>query len=502
MQRLEGFSIVFGAELNRSDTDRLHALHRALRDNLILGVTDLYAGYVNPYVEYEAVQTAWITVCEWVRTHLPAALDAQHQARLPVTLPVRYDGETLVDVAARTGMGEREGIRLHTQPDYYVYAVGFLPGFPFLGEVEALRLPRRDTPRLQVPFNAVAIANAQSCVYVLPSPGTALTTIYAPGRDAPFPLSPGDTVRFVEAQEDTPDPLAVCPLWPGVPAHPALRAEKPGRLDLLGRFVQAHHGMARSGPLDECAPALADHIVGNPPITLLLELTLLGPPLTALHEVVLVAVGHGMTRQVAGRAVPAQSPFVLRAGKTLGFTPTGEGARSYLAVAGGLETRPFLGSSSVGPPLMVGDVLGLDRQPVLAAAPTGRAAPDPRRADLEPPARPAGDLPGAWGRCPAPPPIRVREGDRMGIRLEEPDVPGGQVIGEATLHGAVQVTPAGQRIRTLEAASVGITSLPSFTQKTCPGLPSCGPINWFVFDPICLARLRVGRAAGSCLHQV
>ncbi|MFD1734377.1 hypothetical protein ACFSC4_28645 [Deinococcus malanensis] len=57
------------------------------------------------------------------------------------------------------------------------------------------------------------------------------------------------------------------PLWPDVPARPALRVEKPGLLDLLvdeGRFLQAHHGMARSGPLDERAAALANHVAGNP----------------------------------------------------------------------------------------------------------------------------------------------------------------------------------------------------------------------------------------------
>ncbi|UBV44522.1 urea amidolyase family protein (plasmid) [Deinococcus taeanensis] len=463
MRRLEGFYVAFGTELNRADNLCLHALHRALRGDLLPGVTDLYPGYVNLYVEYDAVQTDRATVSEWVRKHLPAARGAMPEARPPVTIPVRYDGEDLADVASRTGMSEREVIRLHTGPDYHVYAVGFTPGFPFLGEVPgALRLPRRDTPRLKVPFNAVAVANAQSCVYVLPSPGgwhllgTALTTIYDPNRTAPFLLSPGDTVRFAEATGDAPELPGIRPLWPDVPARPALRVEKAGLLDLLvdeGRFLQAHHGMARSGPLDERAAALANHVAGNPPGTPLLELTLLGPTLTALQDVVLAAVGYGMTGQVAGRPVPAQAPFVVRAGDTLRFTPTGEGARCYLAVAGGLDTRPFLGSSSVdrtgrvGRPLRAGDVLGLGRAPVRAPGATAPLPQLPAEVTLR-------LLPGpqatyealvALGRAP----FRVREGDRMGIRLEGPAVPGGQVVSEATPHGAVQVTPAGQAIMLL-----------------------------------------------------
>lgn len=460
MRRLEGFYVGFGTELNRGDNLRLHALHRALRGDLLGGVTDLYPGYVNLYVEYDAGQTDRTTVCQWVRGHLAAAQDMPLPAGRPVELPVRYDGEDLGEVARRTGLSEREVIHLHTQPDYHVYAVGFTPGFPFLGEVpEALRLPRRDTPRMKVPFNAVAVANAQSCVYVLPSPGgwhvlgTALTTVYDPNREAPFLLSPGDTIRFVEDDGAAPDPPAVRSLWPAAPARPALRVEKPGLLDLLvdaGRFLQAHHGMARSGPLDERAAALANHLVGNLPGTSLLELTLLGPTLTALQEVVLAVVGHGMTGQVAGRAVPADSPFVLAAGETLRFTPTGEGARSYLAVAGGLETLPFLGSSSVdrtgrvGRPLQAGDVLGLGGE-------VGRAAGHARPLPALPTHLTLRLLPGPQATYEAlvalgSAPFRVREGDRMGIRLDGPSVPGGQVVSEATPHGAVQVTPAGQPI--------------------------------------------------------
>ena len=460
MRRLEGFYVAFSADLNRADNRRLHALHRMLRAELIAGVTDLYPGYINLYVEYDALQTDRAAVCAWVRRHLTAGLDAPQPVGRPVTLPVRYDGEDLADVASRTGMGERDVIRLHTRPDYHVYAVGFTPGFPFLGEVpEALRLPRRDTPRLKVPFNAVAVANAQSCVYVLPSPGgwhllgTALTTIYDPNRDTPFLLSPGETVRFIEDQGPLPMLPAIRPLWPEAPARPALRVEKPGMLDLVvdaGRFLQGHHGMARSGPLDERAATLANHLVGNPEGTPLIELTLLGPTLTALQDVVLAAVGYGMTARAGGRPVSATAPFLLGAGETLRFTPTGDGVRTYLAIAGGLETLPFLGSSSVdrtgrvGRPLQAGDVLGLGGKLKVPLRPTAPLPHLPAEMTLRVLPGPQATLEALVALGSAP--FRVREGDRMGIRLDGPAVPGGQVVSEATPHGAVQVTPAGQPI--------------------------------------------------------
>jgi allophanate hydrolase subunit 2 len=136
----------------------------------------------------------------------------------------------------------------------------------------------------------------------------------------------------------------------------------------------------------------------------------------------------------------------------LSFAPTSTGVRAYLAVAGGVETRPFLGSSSVdrtgliGRPLARGDVLGLGGP---GAAP---APPAPERGGG------AGGgvvtlrlLPGPQAsvealRALADGVFTVGAQDRMGLRLSGPPVPGGQVISEATPHGAVQVTPAGQPI--------------------------------------------------------
>ena len=209
-------------------------------------------------------------------------------------------------------------IAAHSGVDYHVYALGFTPGFPFMGEVPPeLRLPRRDTPRAQVPFNAVAVANAQSCVYVLPSPGgwnllgTALTTIYDPHRAEPFLLAPGDTVRFVPAEGEAPSLPAARELWPALPQTPALEVIKPGLLDLLvddGRFLQAHVGMARSGPLDIPAAQQATVYAGNPPGTPLLEFTLLGPTLRALRDLTLGFAGQGMTPRIDGQPVLGRPP--------------------------------------------------------------------------------------------------------------------------------------------------------------------------------------------------
>ncbi|GGR33901.1 5-oxoprolinase subunit PxpB [Deinococcus ruber] len=450
-----GLYVQFADQIDRERNGHLHALHRVLMNDLLPGVNDLYPGYVNLYVDFDARQVQVSEVRAWVTRHLEALRPESVDGRL-LELPVRYDGPDLPDVAERTGLSEAEVVRLHSATEYHVYAVGFTPGFPFLGDVTSeLRLPRRSTPRPLVPFNSVAVAGAQSCVYTLPSPGgwnllgTLLTTVYDPNRAEPFLVSPGDRVRFVPQTGQTPPLPEIRELWPAVPRFPALQVEVPGLLDLVqgdGRFQQAHVGLARSGPFDERSARFANALVGNPPGTPLLELTLKGPVLTALRDVVVGVAGFGMVPV----GYPVQRSFLLRTGETLRFRSTPVGARAYLAVTGGLETLPVLGSSStdllgrVGRPLRAGDVLGLAE---LGKARPGFASPlltlpEETVLRLLPGPQATVEALAALGSAP----FRITGNDRMGLRLGGPPVPGGQTVSEGTPAGAVQVTPDGDPI--------------------------------------------------------
>lgn len=458
VRRHGGLYLQFSETLDLAQNVRLHALHRLLTRNLLPGVTDLSPGYVNLFVDFDLNVTSARQVTDWAAGHLRTvdAGGATGTAGRLIEVPVRYDGPDLPDVAARTGLNEAEVVRLHSATDYHVYAVGFTPGFPFLGEVtNELRLPRRSTPRPLVPFNSVAVAGAQSCVYALPSPGgwnllgTALKVIYDPNREEPFLVAPGDRVRFVPGGGETPPLPAVRQLWPTEPQWPVLRVEAPGLLDLVqgdGRFQQAHFGLARSGPLDERSARFANALVGNAPGTPLLELTLRGPVLTALRDVVVAVAGFGMVPVEH----PGQQSFRLRAGETLRFSSTQTGARVYLAASGGLDTLPVLGSRStdllgrIGRPLRAGDVLGLAG---VSKARPGFSSPlltVPQEAVLRllPGPQASREALEALGRAP----FRITGNDRMGLRLSGPSVPGGQVISEGTPAGAVQVTPDGNPI--------------------------------------------------------
>ncbi len=126
-------------------------------------------------------------------------------------IPVAYGGPggpDLEDVALLTGLSPDELMRMHTEQLYYVYMLGFLPGFAYLGGLpDRLRLPRRSTPRARVPVGSLAIGSDMTAIYPLESPGGWHLIGYTPvllwdmaRREEPL-LKPGDLVRFKAVSE-------------------------------------------------------------------------------------------------------------------------------------------------------------------------------------------------------------------------------------------------------------------------------------------------------------
>ena len=125
------------------------------------------------------------------------------EARL-VTIPVRYDGPDLDDVARHTGLTVAEVTAAHEASHWEVAFCGFVPGFAYLvGGDPRLEVPRRSTPRTVVPAGAVALAGRYSGIYPRPSPGgwqligRTSAVLFDPHRESPALLRPGDRVRFV-----------------------------------------------------------------------------------------------------------------------------------------------------------------------------------------------------------------------------------------------------------------------------------------------------------------
>lgn len=123
-----------------------------------------------------------------------------------VLIDVHYDGADLAEVARHTGLSEREVIACHTRSPWRVAFGGFAPGFAYLvTDHERLAVPRRESPRTEVPAGSVALAGAFAGVYPRSSPGgwqligRTDADLWNVEREHPALLEPGTVVAFREA---------------------------------------------------------------------------------------------------------------------------------------------------------------------------------------------------------------------------------------------------------------------------------------------------------------
>ncbi|MCS7270924.1 MAG: 5-oxoprolinase subunit PxpB [Gemmataceae bacterium] len=168
---------------------------------------DVVVAYVTVGVFYQADKVSYEQVCAYLQgLPLPEVSRPAGLSGRLWSIPVCYEEPFATDlqqVAIHTGLAPAELIRLHYSVIYTVYAIGFVPGFPYLGYLPAglSGVPRLPSPRREVPPGSVGIAGRQTGIYPLARPGgwhligrTPLTIVDV--EQAFFPLKVGDRVRF------------------------------------------------------------------------------------------------------------------------------------------------------------------------------------------------------------------------------------------------------------------------------------------------------------------
>ena len=307
-----------------------------------------------------------------------------------VQIPVRYDGEDLAEVAQILGITAEEVVRRHTGSEWSVAFTGFAPGFAYLsGGDPVFNVPRRATPRTKVPAGAVALAGSFSAVYPQASPGgwqiigVTDAAMWDLARDLPALLQPGYRVQFVDiamqkgaasARSNSISDGKVSEInkehaqaATNLEANAgALRVRATGLLTLfqdMGRHGQAGQGVSASGAMDQAAFKTANRLVGNASQLPVLETVGGGLSLQSVGENVVAVTGADAPISITtadGRRWPAprQAAIALADGDTLSLAQPVAGARCYVAVRGGYEVAPVLGSAStdtlahVGPPAL------------------------------------------------------------------------------------------------------------------------------------------------------
>ena len=116
--------------------------------------------------------------------------------------------------------------------------------------------------------------------------------------------------------------------------------------DYPGRIGYWNQGFPPSGPMDSWSFRLANLLVGNEPGAAGLECQYLGPTLKFRRDTVIAVTGADMQPKLEGQAIPLWESISVKAGQTLALGPAKLGTRTYIAIAGGIDTPPWLGSRS------------------------------------------------------------------------------------------------------------------------------------------------------------
>ncbi|RKR20064.1 KipI family sensor histidine kinase inhibitor [Arthrobacter oryzae] len=463
-----------------SGTQDVLALQALLLEKPLPGQLDILAAAETVLVKADSPASARRIAARLLQLDLTAPV--QRGGEL-VVIDTVYDGEDLAEVGRLTGLGAEGVIAAHSGQVWTVAFAGFAPGFGYMvGENQQLEVPRRGSPRTAVPAGSVALAGNYSAVYPRRSPGgwqligRTDARMWDLDRDQPALAAPGHRVQFrpvraavTLAGRSVEEPGAPEPAGQDVTS--GLRIVSPGMLSLvqdLGRHGHSGLGVSAAGALDRASLRRANRLVGNATSAAAVETVAGGLKVRAVRDQVLAVAGApsrltiesapdsaGDTRH---RTVPMATPFALLDGETLSLGAPHSGFRSYLAVRGGVDTAPVLGSrstdtmSGIGPaPLAAGQVLaaggeaesGVVGHPELQPEYPGTGVtvldvvPGPR-ADWFDQAALDAFTGQDWSVLP--------QSNRVGMRLDGTPLQRsrqGELASEGTVAGAVQIPPEG-----------------------------------------------------------
>ena len=211
--------IDFGNTISPEINDRVLGLYHSFRNNPFPGMIEAVTAYSSLAVFYDIIKIyklnpGILSAFEWIKTEIENSLF--HLVSVPTSpsrimrIPVCYDLSYAPDlhaVSEITNFSTTEIIQIHTSKTYRVYMLGFMPGFPYMGELdEKLVLPRKANP-VKVLNGSVGIAGKQTGIYPFDSPGgwyiigRTPVKIFDPSREVPVSIAAGTEIQFYPITE-------------------------------------------------------------------------------------------------------------------------------------------------------------------------------------------------------------------------------------------------------------------------------------------------------------
>ncbi len=203
----DGIRIIFGDSIDPQVSEAVRRAYLFLKSSRLPEIIDIIPSFKSCLIHFDVRLTTAEQLIPILKK-MGAQVDTLDIPD-PVTheIPVQYGGEYGPDlefVSSYAGIGREEVIDTHTSTVYTVFAVGFMPGFPYLGILDQrIYAPRLETPRVKVPKGSVGLAQLQTGIYPFDSPGgwriIGKTTVpLFDDQKAPYSLMQiGDKVKFL-----------------------------------------------------------------------------------------------------------------------------------------------------------------------------------------------------------------------------------------------------------------------------------------------------------------
>ncbi|MFX0199121.1 MAG: 5-oxoprolinase subunit PxpB [Candidatus Hodarchaeota archaeon] len=485
--------VEFGKEINEEINQKVVSTFLVLEEQEIPGLRELIPTFCSLCLNYDQLKVTASELQEKIDVLIQQKRALQLRQAKMVEIPTIYGGKygpDLESMAEYHSLSPEEVITLHQAGEYWVGLVGFLAGYPYLGGLSPkIATPRLKTPRTSVPRGSVGIAGNLTGIYPVSSPGgwqiigRTPIQLFDVNKRPPALLSVGDRVKFVkisenefkqlskelESKEEPKKPTTLISSQEDM-GIPIFRIINPGlftTIQDLGRPFYQKYGVSVSGAMDRYAARLANLLVGNTEDQACLEVTIIGPTLEVLKKMLFAITGGDLSPLLNEEDVPMWQTILAYPGDILSFGGWKNGARGYIAVAGGVQVPKILGSYATHVGSRMGGLNGqhLKSEDVLkGGSPTYRLDPleemqippelilsyesEAKIRVLMGPQKEYYTLEGLDTFLSAQYTVTVKS-DRMGYRLEGPkieNIAGTDIISEAIPLGAIQVPGDGKPI--------------------------------------------------------
>jgi len=216
-----GILIDFGNTIDDALNRRVFDLFKQIKQKKNSFIIDVIPAYSSIAIFYDlknvrsknadavsCFENVKLQLQELVKEEMSITVSSIRKIKIPVCYAEKFALD-IKEISVKKSISIDEIINIHTSKFYRVYMIGFLPGFPYMGEVDdKIAMPRKSLPRITVPAGSVGIAGKQTGIYPITSPGgwqiigRTPFNLFDKEKDQPVLLYPGDEIEFYSITEN------------------------------------------------------------------------------------------------------------------------------------------------------------------------------------------------------------------------------------------------------------------------------------------------------------